>query len=153
MAFFWLYRGFFGRLTFLMHYIIRFTHSCFSQVSFPLHHTNLFSTHRAPLHFSTSCSVESSQHSPSIEQHLCTATSLCFFLPSTQTHTHICSPAHLLALSMSLTFECAVSEVQSIVLPGLADLCCFVDRIPTRLVLCPPKYCSPSTPRIREQHG
>lgn len=59
------------------------------------------------------------------------------------------SPAYLTALSMSLTFGSAASEVQSIVQPGLADLCCFVDRIQAFIVHFSPKYCSPSTPQIK----
>lgn len=61
-------------------------------------------------------------------------------------NTHIfpfSSLLYLAALSMSLTFGSAVSEVQSIVQPGLADLCCFVDRIQTCLVLYPPKILQP----------
>jgi len=37
---------------------------------------------------------------------------------------------------MSLTFESAISEAQSIVQPGLTYLDCFVDRIQTCLLLC-----------------
>lgn len=85
---------------------------------------------------------ESTPHSLSTEQHVCTATSHpvphVLFVSSSfpHKHTHISSPAYLAALIMSLTFGSAVSEVQSIVLPGLTDLCCFVDRIQTHLVLC-----------------
>lgn len=44
---------------------------------------------------------------------------------------------------MLLTFKNGVSEVQSIVHPGLTDLGFFVDRIQTGLMLCPPKILQP----------
>lgn len=44
---------------------------------------------------------------------------------------------------MLLTFKNGVSEVQSVVHPGLTDLGFFVDRIQTGLMLCPPKILQP----------
>lgn len=145
----------------MMHYMIFFIQPC--MFHFPKTTPICFFT---PVHTEPPCIFpihlllsKSTSHSLSIEQHVCTATShpvahVPFVsLSFPHKHAHIPSPAYLPSLSMSLTFGSAISEVQSIVLPGLTDLCCFVDRIQTGLVLCPPKCCSPSTPRIREQPG
>lgn len=92
---------------------------------------------------------DSIPQSLSIEQHAFTATShpaphlLVFpfsYLP------------YLAPLNMSLTFETAVSEVQSIEQPGLTDQCCFVDRIQTCLVLCPP-HPTPQNTAVQALHG
>lgn len=56
---------------------------------------------------------------------------------------HSSLTSYLTAFSMLLTFKNGVSEVQSIVHPGLTDLGFFVDRIQTGLMLCPPKILQP----------
>lgn len=119
----------------VMHCIICFIQR--SEFHSPPQTTPIYFSHpgtESPYAFFTSFSA-STPHSLSIEQHVCTVTShlvphvpfASFPFPHKQTQ--LCSPAYLPALGMFLTFGSAISEVQSIVLPGLTDLCCFVDRI------------------------